>query len=121
MIGILISHVLILITALIHVWFMVLEMFLWDKPKGLKTFRMTQDFARTTKTLALNLGLYNGFLAVALIWGVVQGNQEMQLYGLLCVITAGLVGAASLNKKIFFVQALPAIITLIVFWKAQLT
>lgn len=121
MIGILISHVLILVIALIHVWFMVLEMVLWERPRGLKTFRMTPEKAQATKTLAFNQGLYNGFLAVALIWGVVQGNQEMQLYGLLCVITAGVVGALSVNKKIFFVQALPALVALIVFWRAQLT
>ena len=121
MIGILASHVLILLIALIHVWFMVLEMVLWEKPRGLKTFRMTPEKALATKTLALNQGLYNGFLAVALIWGVVQGNQELQLYGLLCVITAGLVGAATVNKRIFFVQSLPALIALIVFWRAQLT
>lgn len=116
----LISHVLILVVALIHIYIMFLEMVLWTKPKGLKTFRMTADKAEKTKVLAFNQGAYNGFLALALIWGVVQGNQEMQLYGLVCVFVAGLVGAKTVSKNIFFVQSLPALIALIVFWRVQL-
>lgn len=116
----LISHALIFIVGLIHVWIMFLEMVLWTKPKGLKTFRMTLSHAEATKTLALNQGLYNGFLALALIWGVIDGRPELQSYGLICVIIAGIVGALTLNKKIFFVQALPAVVAFVVFWKVQI-
>lgn len=116
----LISHFLIMLVALIHLWIVVLEMVLWTKPFGRKVFRLTPEQAQMTKVLAFNQGLYNGFLALALIWGVVQGNQEMQLYGLICVLIAGLVGAMTVNKRIFFVQALPALVALIVFWRVQL-
>jgi len=115
----LISHALIIVVALIHIWIMYLEMVLWTKPKGLKTFGMSLQKAQDSKVLALNQGLYNGFLALALIWGVVEGKQDMQLYGLLCVFIAGLVGAATVSKKIFFIQSLPALIALGVFWQFQ--
>ena len=116
----LISHALILIVALIHVYIMILEMFFWTRPKGLKTFLINLVFANTTKTLAFNLGVYNGFLALALFWGVIEGKQDLQLYGLICVFIAGIVGALTVSKKIFFVQSLPALIALVVFWRIQL-
>ena len=116
----LISHTLIMVVALIHVWIMYLEMVLWAKPKGLKIFRMNAQKAADTKSLAFNQGLYNGFLAIALIWGVVEGKQELQLYGLICVMIAGIAGAITVGKKILFVQFLPALIALIIFWKVQL-
>lgn len=116
----LISHFLIMLVALFHLYIMYLEMFLWTKPRGLKVFRQTPENAAITKRLAFNQGLYNGFLALALIWGVVQGNQEMQMYGLICVLLAGIAGGASVGKKIFFVQGIPALIALIVFWRVQL-
>ena len=115
----LISHALIMLVALIHIWIMFLEMFLWTKPKGLKTFGMSLQKAQDSKVLAFNQGLYNGFLALALIWGVLEGKQDMQLYGLLCVFIAGLVGAVTVSRKIFFVQSLPALIALGAFWKFQ--
>jgi len=115
----LISHALIIVVALIHVWIMYLEMVLWTRPKGLKTFRLTAQKAEETKSLALNQGLYNGFLALALIWGVVEGKQDMQLYGLICVFIAGVVGAITVGKKILLVQSVPALIALIAFWKFQ--
>ena len=115
----LISHALICLVGLLHVWIMILEMVLWTKPIGLKAFRMTPQKAQETKVLALNQGLYNGFLALALIWGVIEGNQLMQLYGLVCVFIAGIVGALTVGKKIFFIQSMPALIALIVFWRIQ--
>lgn len=117
----LLSHALIMLVAILHLWIMYLEMFLWDKPKGLKTFRMDAQKAQITKVLAFNQGVYNGFLALALIWGVVQGNQEMQLYGLVCVFLAGVVGSLTVGKKIFFIQSVPALIAAIVFWRVQLS
>lgn len=116
----LISHALIMLVAFFHLYFMYLEMFLWTKPKGLKIFGMSAEQALQSKSLAFNQGLYNGFLALALIWGVVQGIQDMQLYGLICVILAGLIGGMSVSRKVFFVQALPAIVALIVFVRVQL-
>jgi putative membrane protein len=117
----LISHFLIIVVGIIHLYIMYLECVLWSKPKGMKTFRMDAAKAETTKVLAFNQGVYNGFLALALIWGVVEGKQDLQLYGLICVFIAGLVGAATVGKKIFFIQSLPALIALIVFWRVQLS
>jgi putative membrane protein len=98
------------LVALLHVWFLVLEMFLWDKPLGLKTFRQTPESAASSKVLAANQGLYNGFLAAGLIWGLVLGEAGFgaKLFFLGCVIVAGLFGAATVGRKILYVQALPA-------------
>jgi putative membrane protein len=106
----------ILFVALIHVWIMYLEMVLWSRPKGLKIFRMTPQKAADTKNLAFNQGLYNGFLALALIWGIVVADAQMQSYGLVCVMFAGIGGAITIGKKILFIQTIPAVLALIVFW-----
>ncbi|WP_354448515.1 DUF1304 domain-containing protein [Ottowia thiooxydans] len=101
-----------LLVALEHLYIMVLEMFLWNKPQGLKAFNLTQEFADATVALAANQGLYNGFLAVGLLWGLFTRKRSVVIYFLLCVIVAGVYGAATAAPKIFFVQALPAIIAL---------
>ena len=108
------ADILIALVALLHVWFLVLEMFLWDKPLGLKTFRQTPETAATSKVLAANQGLYNGFLAAGLAWGLCLGDAgfSVKVFFLGCVIVAGLFGAATVGKKILFVQALPAAIAL---------
>ncbi len=100
--------------ALLHVWFLVLEMFLWDRPLGLRTFRQTPEQAKTTKVLAANQGLYNGFLAAGLLWGLWLGNSGrlIQLFFLSCVLIAGLYGAATFSRTILWVQALPAAVGL---------
>lgn len=110
----LVADLLVAVVALLHVWFLVLEMFLWDKPLGLKTFRQTPESAAATKVLAANQGLYNGFLAAGLAWGLWLGARGMpvKLFFLGCVIVAGLYGAATVGKKILFVQALPAAIAM---------
>ena len=110
----LVAEILVALVALLHVWFLVLEMFLWDKPLGLKTFRQTPESAATTKVLAANQGLYNGFLAAGLLWGLWLGDSgfAVKVFFLGCVIVAGLFGAATVGKKILFVQALPAAIAL---------
>lgn len=102
--------------AFLHLWFLTLEMFLWRKPIGLKTFRMSQEKADSSAVLAANQGLYNGFLAAGLIWGMcpVGGAFYIRLFFLSCVAIAGIFGAATVSKKIFFVQALPALIALAV-------
>lgn len=102
--------------AALHLWFLVLEMFLWRKPIGLKTFRMSHEKADSSAVLAANQGLYNGFLAAGLIWGMcpVGSAFYIRLFFLSCVAIAGIFGAATVSKKIFFVQALPALIALVV-------
>jgi len=104
------ADALVALVALLHLWFLVLEMFLWDKPAGLRTFRNTPEKAAITKVLAANQGLYNGFLAAGLLWGLSLGaaGTNIKLFFLGCVIVAGVYGAATVGKKILFVQALPA-------------
>ena len=101
--------------ALLHVWFLVLEMFLWDKPAGLKAFGQTLEAAQASKVLAANQGLYNGFLAAGLLWGLGLGaaGAGVKVFFLSCVLVAGLFGAVTASRKILFVQALPAAIALV--------
>ena len=98
------------LVAVLHIYFLVLEMFLWDKPAGLRAFGQTREAAKASKVLAANQGLYNGFLAAGLFWGLSRGagGQEIKVFFLSCVLIAGLYGAASASRKILFVQALPA-------------
>ncbi len=106
----LVADLLVALVALLHVYFLVLEMFLWDKPLGLKTFRHSAEEAAASKVLAANQGLYNGFLAAGLAWGLSMGaaGTSVKLFFLGCVIVAGVYGAATVGQKILFVQALPA-------------
>jgi putative membrane protein len=114
----LIATVLIAIVALLHVYFLVLEMFLWDKPKGLKTFGNTPEKAAITKVLAANQGLYNGFLAAGLLVGLWLGDAgfAFKVFFLLCVIVAGVYGAATVSKRILYIQAAPAALALLFVW-----
>ncbi|OGA94591.1 MAG: hypothetical protein A3G27_00360 [Betaproteobacteria bacterium RIFCSPLOWO2_12_FULL_66_14] len=100
--------------ALLHAYFLVLEMFLWDKPFGMRTFRLTPEFAAASKGLAANQGLYNGFLVAGLVWGLALGTAgiDVKVFFLACVIIAGLFGGATVNRNILFVQAVPGIIAL---------
>ena len=107
-----VAMVLVVLVALLHLYFLVLEMFLWTRPLGLKTFRNTPEKAEVTRVLAANQGLYNGFLAAGLLYAVVTGSREFALFFLACVVVAGLYGAYSVNKRIFLVQALPALLAL---------
>ena len=100
------------LVALLHLAFLVLEMFLWTKPLGLKVFRNTREKAEITKVLAANQGLYNGFLAAGLAWGLMAGMQEIKVFFLACVIAAGVYGAWSVNRRILWVQAAPAAVAL---------
>jgi putative membrane protein len=109
-----VANVLVALVALLHVYFLVLEMFLWDKPAGLRAFGHTPEAAAASKVLAANQGLYNGFLAAGLIWGLSLGGAgtAIKVFFLACVLIAGLYGAATASRKILFVQALPAAIAL---------
>jgi putative membrane protein len=108
------------IVAALHVYFLVLEMFLWRTPFGRRTFRMTQEVADSSAVLASNQGLYNGFLAAGLLWalfgfGIVSGRAILTFF-LACVIVAGLYGGATVNRRIVLVQSVPAAIALALVW-----
>ena len=110
-----ITAIVVLFVALLHGYFMILEMFLWDKPAGLKAFGHTREQAIASKVLAANQGLYNGFIAAGLLWGVMQGaaGYSFKIFFLLCVIIAGIYGAKTASRKILFFQALPVAFALL--------
>jgi putative membrane protein len=114
------TNILIGIVAALHIYFMVLEMFLWTKPLGLKTFRQSQQKADDSAVLAANQGLYNGFLAAGLIWGLahpVAGTGfQIKVFFLLCVVVAGLYGGYSVSARIILIQAIPAALALVLLW-----
>ena len=102
----------VVVIAALHFWFLALEMFLWDKPLGLRTFGMSAEEAALTKPLAMNQGLYNGFLAAGLLWGLAAGDA-VTIFFLGCVIVAGVFGALTASRKILWVQAVPGVIALL--------
>lgn len=108
------AQLLVALVALLHLWFLVMEMFLWTTPYGRRAFGTTQEQAEQSKVLAMNQGLYNGFLAAGLIWGVTLGTagRGIVIFFLLCVIAAGVFGAATASRKILYVQAVPAVVAL---------
>ncbi len=105
---------LIALVAFEHIYFLILEMFFWNKPKGIKTFGLkSKQFAEDTKVLAANQGLYNGFLAAGLLYSIVVNNTNTAIFFLICVIIAGIYGAYSTKKiRLFYIQAIPAILAL---------
>lgn len=112
-----IALVLIALVALLHVYILILEMFLWTGPRGQKAFGLTPEFARDTKALAANQGLYNGFLAAGLIWSLVHPVPEfawqIAMFFLACVAAAGIYGAATASRKILFIQTVPAVVAML--------
>lgn len=112
------ADILVGLVAVIHVYILVLEMFLWDTPLGRKAFGLTPEFAAASRTLAANQGLYNGFLAAGLAWGLTLGGPGfgVKAFFLACVLIAGLYGAMTVGRKILFVQALPAVLALVALW-----
>jgi putative membrane protein len=116
-----IANVVVALIALLHIYILVLEMFLWDKPRGMKAFGLTPEGAAITKPLAANQGLYNGFLAAGLIWGLLSAANgfDIKVFFLCCVLVAGVYGAATANKKILFIQAVPAAIGLVLVFLAR--
>lgn len=109
------------LVALLHVYFLVLEMFLWNTPYGRRVFGLTPEFAAASRKLAMNQGLYNGFLAAGLAWGLARGaaGADVQLFFLGCVVVAGVFGAVTANRKILFVQALPGAVAFALVWLAR--
>ncbi len=111
-----VAYLLVGLVALLHAWFLVLEMFLWDTPTGRATFQLEPAFATESKSLAANQGLYNGFLVAGLVFGLVGPSEHryvFQVFFLVCVIVAGLYGAATVSRRILLVQALPAALALV--------
>ena len=111
-----VADVLVAVVALLHAYFLVLEMFLWTRPQGRTAFGLTREFAEETRVLAANQGLYNGFLAAGLVWGLVAGGELREpvlVFFLLCVVVAGGYGAATVSRRILVVQALPAALALV--------
>ncbi len=106
--------------ALVHIYILVLEMFLWTGPAGRKAFGLTPEQAEATRVMAANQGLYNGFLAAGLIWGLFAGADGfcIKLFFLACVLVAGIYGACTASRKILFVQAVPAVIGMLLVWLA---
>ena len=110
-----VAMVLVVLVALLHLYFLVLEMFLWNTKTGHKAFNLRPDFARETRVLAANQGLYNGFLAAGLLWSLWLGEKgvHVAIFFLTCVLIAGLFGAATASRKILYVQAVPAFAALL--------
>ena len=117
-----IANFLVAVVAALHVYFLILEMFLWTRPLGLKTFRNSIEKATESAVLAANQGLYNGFLAAGLIWGLFHPTPgfafQTKVFFLLCVIVAGVYGAATVSRRILYVQAAPAALASILLWLA---
>ena len=110
------ANIVIAVIALLHLWFLILEMFLWTKPAGRRAFGITAEFAEQSKALAANQGLYNGFLAAGLVWGLcLSGGAgfHVKLFFLTCVLIAGIFGGLTVGRKILWIQALPALIALV--------
>jgi putative membrane protein len=106
-----VAQIIVALVALLHLYFLVLEMFLWESPTGLRVFRQSKEQAAASKTLAANQGLYNGFLAAGLLWGLWLGTPDgtaITLFFLGCVVVAGVFGAVTVSRRILYVQALPA-------------
>lgn len=101
------------VVALEHIFFLVVEMVLWQRPLGLKMFDITPEFAAETAFMAQNQGLYNGFLAAGLIWALITAKRDVRIFFLLCVIVAGIFGAVTVSPSVFLVQAVPAILALL--------
>jgi putative membrane protein len=111
-----VSIILVTLVAFLHFYFLALEMFFWKKPLGLRVFNQSLEDAKKSAVLAANQGLYNGFLAVGLVWGLFDGDpvfsKQIKIFFLLCVAVAGAFGGLTVNKRIFFIQSIPALLAL---------
>lgn len=115
----LVANLLVVLVALLHIGFLVLEMFLWDHPIGRRQFRMTPEYSKASATLAANQGLYNGFLAAGLLWGLLAGDTSIKIFFLVCVLIAGIYGGFTAKRTILYIQALPALLAMIAVWLAR--
>ena len=108
-----VANILVVLVAVLHFGFLALEMFFWDHPFGRKRFGMTPEYSKASASLAANQGLYNGFLAAGLIWGLVTSNTPVQIFFLICVLVAGIYGGITTRRMILYIQALPGLLALI--------
>ncbi|MGQ0541953.1 MAG: DUF1304 domain-containing protein [Blastocatellia bacterium] len=111
-----ITNMLTALVAVEHFGILILEMFFWNHPVGQRIFGMTPEISSASATLAANQGLYNGFLAAGLIWGVVSGRRDLKLFFLGCIVIAGVFGGLTAKTSIMFTQGLPAFIALLLVW-----
>jgi putative membrane protein len=107
------ANILVVLVAVLHIGFLALEMFFWDHPFGRKRFGMTPEYSKASATLAANQGLYNGFLAAGLIWGLVIASMPIKIFFLICVVIAGIYGGLTARRTILYIQAIPALLALI--------
>jgi putative membrane protein len=109
-----VANIAVAVVALLHLYFLVLEMFLWEKPLGLRIFGLTPEFAKASRALAANQGLYNGFIVAGLVWGLSLGaaGDSIKIFFLGCVVVAGVFGALTANRRILWVQALPGAVAI---------
>lgn len=114
-----VANLIIVIVALLHLGFLVLEMFFWNHPVGRKTFKMTREISESSAALAANQGLYNGFLAAGLIWGLLSGEFAVKLFFLACVLIAGIFGGFTAKRSILYIQALPALFGLVLLYLSR--
>lgn len=115
----LVANILVVIVALLHIGFLVLEMFYWDHPVGRRRFGLTPEFSKASASLAANQGLYNGFLAAGLVWGLITGDSAIKIFFLVCVLIAGIYGGFTARRTILYIQALPALLALIAVYLAR--
>lgn len=113
------ANIVIAVVAILHLGFLVLEMFLWNHPFGQKTFGMTPEYSQASASLAANQGLYNGFLAAGLIWGLISGEFSIKLFFLSCVLIAGIFGGLTAKRSILYMQALPALLGLVLLFLSR--
>jgi putative membrane protein len=113
------ANLVIALVAILHLGFLALEMFFWDHPFGRKRFGLTPEFSKASASLAANQGLYNGFLAAGLIWGLISGQFAVKVFFLVCVIIAGIFGAFTARRSILYIQALPALLGLILLYLSR--
>lgn len=115
------ANIIVAFLALLHVYILVLEMFFWGSPTTLRAFDVTPELAKETVAMAANQGLYNGFLAAGLAWGLVLGDKgrSVKIFFLLCILTAGIFGAVTVNPKIIAIQGIPAALGLFFIWKTR--
>ncbi|PWQ99661.1 DUF1304 domain-containing protein [Leucothrix arctica] len=115
------SNVIVAILALLHIYILILEMFFWESPRSLSAFGLTPELAKETVAMAANQGLYNGFLAAGLIWGLALGSEgrSVKIFFLLCILAAGVFGAVTVKPQILLIQAVPAVLGLLLIWKSR--
>ncbi|MCC6300099.1 MAG: DUF1304 domain-containing protein [Anaerolineales bacterium] len=113
------ANLLVILVALLHVGFLALEMFFWDHPFGRERFKMTPEYSKASASLAANQGLYNGFLAAGLVWGLIAKDASIQIFFLACVVIAGVYGGLTTRRTILYIQALPGLLALIAVFLAR--